>query len=292
MAQRYQARLSNLVNQNDFDNPIIISGQLIYSHLRTRAQRTMYNNPNETYEAWLVGLGDPQITKGADTNLGKILANVGYTSRSFRQNNRQDTPYQTTWFIESRSRMGIPIVDGKTHQSMPGDQLLEHELATPQPVQVAISLHDTGKGNPALLLQAVMIEDANNIKYYEPTNNVANIFGQPQGQPLKKAEHPGEKAAAEGQNNNGQQSANNGFNQQQAAPQMPFNNQQPANNNGFNQQPAAPQMPFNNQQPAAPQMPFGNNAQQPANNGFNQPQGNPNGQTIDPNDINKMFDQN
>lgn len=192
----YPHRLSQIVTK--MNEPVVIKGKVIRTNITKRIKRPGFRN-NPDYEAWSVILGDPEIIKGADTQLGKALANVDDTSKSFKTSTQEGS--KTVFFLESRSKFGLPLIDGKTNQQvtdadgnvLTADQALKGELSSDMTIEVAVEMVPTSQGNPTMATDAICVPDIKNVKYYEGGANrdFGSLFGSPKGAaPVAKANKP------------------------------------------------------------------------------------------------------
>jgi hypothetical protein len=216
---------------------VIVAGKLVYSSLLTR-QESKGNFPREEFVAVIE---NPQITKGQNTELGQYVAASCYTSNKTGA---------LTLRAASHGPQNIRVFDRTVRD--PAGVKLTNELAPDQPVELAIhSFKNANYTNVGVALNAICIQDANNIKYLSNAPSLS-LFGlSSNGQaPQAQAQNP----------------APTGYPQ---APQAPTGQAPQAQNPVPNAYPQAPQAPTYPQQAPTGQAPQAQ-AQNPAPTGYQQ----------------------
>jgi hypothetical protein len=156
---------------------VIVAGKLVYSSLLTR-QESKGNFPREEFVAVIE---NPQITKGQNTELGQYVAASCYTSNKTGA---------LTLRAASHGPQNIRVFDRTVRD--PAGVKLTNELAPDQPVELAIhSFKNANYTNVGVALNAICIQDANNIKYLSNAPSLS-LFGlSSNGQaPQAQAQNP------------------------------------------------------------------------------------------------------
>lgn len=181
------ANRESLYSLADKDDAVVLEGTLGYSQLREKHPARSSLIDADVYTIELV---DPKLAdtkkwglkdNGADTKLGQNIlrdssemAHGTYVSKSGANKGKR------VWSFDSKSKFPITILDLKTKDTAPANELLDKELAPGQPVLVRFSLYEYNfHGNTGLSgsLDFVAIEDAEDIKYYNGgSTNFSSMF--------------------------------------------------------------------------------------------------------------------
>ena len=152
---------------------VILEGELVYSRLLERVESSSNFSSDPV---WTITIANPRLAdtkkynlnaNGADTALGKnILRDSSEVTHGTYKSVKGQHAGETMWTFESKSPRSISILDLKTMQSLPADQLLENELGSGQTVLIGfkVILSKTYNRNIGVL-DFVGIQDANNIQY-------------------------------------------------------------------------------------------------------------------------------
>lgn len=234
---------------------VIVAGKLVYSSLLTR-QESKGQFPQEEFVAVIE---NPQITQGQNTELGQYVAASCYTSNKTGA---------LTFRAASHGPQNIKVFD-RTVRDPAGVQLT-NELAPDQPVELAIhSFKNANYANVGVALNAICIQDANNIQYLSNAPSLS-LFGLSAGgqAPQAPTQNPAPNAypqAPQAPTGYPQAPAGQAPQAQTGQPQAPAG--QPQAPNAYPQAPQAPtgypqaptgqtptgQVPPRQQQPVAPQ---------------------------------------
>lgn len=234
---------------------VIVAGKLVYSSLLTRQE----SKGNFQQEEFVAVIENPQITQGQNTELGRYVAASYYTSNKTGA---------LTFRATSHGPQNIRVFD-RTVRDPAGVQLT-NELAPDQPVELAIhSFKNANYANVGVALNAVCIQDANNIQYLSNAPSLS-LFGLSSGgqTPQTQAQNPAPNAYPQAPQAQTYPQTPTGYPQapvgqtQQQSPQAPNYPQAPTRQvpqapTGYPQAPTgqAPtgQVPPRQQQPVAPQ---------------------------------------
>lgn len=221
---------------------VIVAGKLVYSSLLKRQK----SKGNYQQEEFIAQIENPQITQGQNTELGRYIAASCYTSNKTGA---------LTLRATSHGPQNIRVFD-RTVRDPAGIQLT-NELAPNQPVELAIHSFKSAKyANVGVALNAICIQDANNIQYLNNAPSLS-LFGLSSGgqTPQAQAQNPAPNAYPQAPQ------APVGQTQQQS-PQVPNYPQAPTGQvpqtpTGYPQAPAGQiptgQVPPRQQQPVTPQ---------------------------------------
>lgn len=223
---------------------VIVAGKLVYSSLLTR-QESKGQFPQEEFVAVIE---NPQITQGQNTELGRYVAASCYTSNKTGA---------LTFRAASHGPQNIRVFD-RTVRDPAGVQLT-NELAPDQPVELAIhSFKNANYANVGVALNAICIQDANNIQYLSNAPSLS-LFGLSSGGQAPQAQNPAPNAYPQApQAPTYPQAPNYPQTPAGQAPQAPTGypqapaGQAPQTPTGYPQAPAG-QMPTGQQPPVAPQ---------------------------------------
>lgn len=238
---------------------VIVAGKLVYSSLLTR-QESKGQFPQEEF---IAVIENPQITQGQNTELGRYVAASCYTSNKTGA---------LTFRAASHGPQNIRVFD-RTVRDPAGVQLT-NELAPDQPVELAIhSFKNANYANVGVALNAICIQDANNIQYLSNAPSLS-LFGLSSGGQAPQAQNPAPNAYPQAPQaptypqtpNYPQAPAGQAPQAPTGYPQAPAG-QAPQAPTGYPQAPAG-QMPTGQQPPVAPQatpqMPTGQTPTEPA----------------------------
>lgn len=179
------ANRESLYDLAEKDDAVVLEGTLGYSQLREKhpARSTLVDA-----DVYTVELVDPKLAdtkkwglkdNGADTKLGQNIlrddvAHGTYTSKSGANKGKK------VWSFDSKSKFPVTILDLKTKDTAPANELLDKELAPGQPVLIRFSTYEYnfhGKTGLSGSLDFVAIEDAEHIKYYNGgSSNFSSMF--------------------------------------------------------------------------------------------------------------------
>lgn len=179
------ANRESLYSLANKDDAVVLEGTLGYSQLREKHPARSSLIDDDVYTIELV---DPKLAdtkkwglkdNGADTELGKNIlrqdvAHGTYMSKSGANKGK------LVWSFDSKSKFPVTILDLKTKDTAPANELLDKELAPGQPVLVRFSVYEYnfhGKTGLSGSLDFVAIEDAEHIKYYNGgASNFSSMF--------------------------------------------------------------------------------------------------------------------
>lgn len=197
------ANRKSLYDLAEVGDRVEIEGKLEFSALRKKAKPTKPTD-FDFEPAYRITIMDPKVVKGQDTELGKHVLDDAQdvTHGSYMSDKGKNAGHRKWSYVTSPNAKYAPEIYSKKTGSdhVPAPDILDNELAAGQTVGVLFSVYQTKRKNGQTVkggsFDGVVIEDAENIKYFTAGSNYSDFFDDDQAEkPNKLSEIVAKKKA-------------------------------------------------------------------------------------------------